>query len=147
MVGAHRLVGAAVDLQAAVEEVGFHQAAAAVGAEAADLAVRHLAGREAGHHAVGEAEGGVHVVDRALGAAATVLRGRQWLLVGKVLGPLLILTVIFDNAIIASGIVAYDPNNISGVKIGVAPIEDFAYSIALALLMPTIWIFLEKRNK
>jgi lycopene cyclase domain-containing protein len=83
----------------------------------------------------------------ALGAAATVLRGRQWLLVGKVLGPLLILTVIFDNAIIASGIVAYDPNNITGVKIGVAPIEDFAYSIALALLMPTIWIFLEKRNK
>lgn len=79
--------------------------------------------------------------------AAIGLRGKEWLKVGMVLGPLLILTAIFDNLIILSGIVAYDPNNISGVKIGVAPIEDFAYSIAVALLMPTIWQFLEKRNK
>jgi lycopene cyclase domain-containing protein len=83
----------------------------------------------------------------ALIVAAFGIRGKQWLLVGKVLGPMLILTAIFDNAIILSGIVAYDPNNISGVKIGVAPIEDFAYTIALALLLPTIWLFLEKRNK
>jgi lycopene cyclase domain-containing protein len=83
----------------------------------------------------------------ALAVASSVLRGKQWLLVGKVLGPMLILTAIFDNAIIATGIVAYDANNISGVKIGVAPIEDFAYTVALALLMPTIWLMFEKRNK
>ncbi len=83
----------------------------------------------------------------ALTVAAIGLRGKEWLKVGKVLGPMLILTAIFDNLIILSGIVAYDPNNISGVKIGVAPIEDFAYTIALSLLMPTIWQFLEKRNK
>jgi lycopene cyclase domain-containing protein len=83
----------------------------------------------------------------ALIVAAIGLRGKEWLKVGKVLGPMLILTAIFDNLIILSGIVAYDPNNISGVKIGVAPIEDFAYTIALSLLMPTIWQFLEKRNK
>ena len=58
-----------MDAQVVVEEVGLHQAAAAVGAEAADLAMGHLAGREAGHHAIGEAEGGVDVVDRAIGAA------------------------------------------------------------------------------
>jgi lycopene cyclase domain-containing protein len=79
--------------------------------------------------------------------AVSVLRGRQWLTVTKVLLPMLLLTTVFDNLIIASGIVAYDPNNISGIKIGVAPIEDFGYTIAAALLMPTIWFFVEKRNK
>ncbi len=80
-------------------------------------------------------------------AALSTLRGRQWLTVAKVLAPMLVLTAIFDNAIIATGIVAYDPSIISGVKIGVAPIEDFGYTVAAALLLPTIWFFLEKRNK
>ena len=75
MVGGHRLVGAAVDMEAAVEEIGFDQAVAAVGAEAADLAMGHLAGREAGHHPIGKTEGGVDVVDRAIATAAT--GGRQ----------------------------------------------------------------------
>ena len=80
-------------------------------------------------------------------AALSTLRGRQWLTVAKVLAPMLVLTAIFDNAIIATGIVAYDPSIISGIKIGVAPIEDFGYTVAAALLLPTIWFFLEKRNK
>lgn len=80
-------------------------------------------------------------------AALSTLRGRQWLTVAKVLAPMLGLTAIFDNVIIATGIVAYDPTIISGVKIGVAPIEDFGYTVAAALLLPTIWFFLEKRSK
>ena len=83
----------------------------------------------------------------SLGAAATVLRGRQWLLVGKVLGPLLILTAIFDNAIIASGIVAYDPSKISGVMIGAVPIEDFAYTIAAVAIVPSVWSAMINRKK
>ena len=39
--------------------------------EGADLAVTHLAGREAGHHTVLEAQGRVDVIDRALSAAAS----------------------------------------------------------------------------
>ena len=80
-------------------------------------------------------------------AALSTLRGHQWLTVAKVLAPMLALTAIFDNVIIATGIVAYDPSIISGIKIGVAPIEDFGYTVAAALLLPTIWFFLEKRNK
>lgn len=49
-----------------------------------------------------------------------------------------VITAIFDNVIIGTGIVAYDENLISGIKIGLAPIEDFAYSIAAPLLIAII---------
>lgn len=52
---------------------------------------------------------------------------------------LLIFTAIFDNVIVALGIVAYDPAKLSGLFIGVVPIEDFAYSVAAVLLLPTLW--------
>jgi lycopene cyclase domain-containing protein len=48
---------------------------------------------------------------------------------------LLVITAVFDNLIIGIGIVAYDPQLISGLKIGLAPIEDFAYSLAAPLLI------------
>jgi lycopene cyclase domain-containing protein len=50
-------------------------------------------------------------------------------------GALLIITAIFDNLIIGTGIVAYDEELISGIKIGLAPIEDFSYSLAGPLLV------------
>jgi lycopene cyclase domain-containing protein len=51
---------------------------------------------------------------------------------------LLIITAVFDNVIIGIGIVAYDPELISGIKIGLAPIEDFAYSLAAPLLISLV---------
>ena len=59
---------------------------------------------------------------------------------------LLALTAVFDNLIIASGIVAYDEQLISGIKIGIAPIEDFAYTIVAALLLPTLWLVLPRKK-
>ena len=50
-------------------------------------------------------------------------------------GVLVIATAIFDNLIVGSGIVAYDENLILGIKIGYAPIEDFAYSLAAPLVI------------
>ena len=61
--------------------------------------------------------------------------------------PMLLLTAIFDNAIIASGIVAYDPTKISGVMLGVAPIEDFAYTIAAVAIVPSVWSAVLNRKK
>jgi len=52
---------------------------------------------------------------------------------------LLVFTAVFDNLIIGAGIVAYDPSKISGIYIGIAPIEDFAYSVAAVLVLPTLW--------
>jgi len=52
---------------------------------------------------------------------------------------MLLLTAVFDNLIIHFGIVAYNPQNISGLYIFKAPIEDFSYTIAACLLVPLLW--------
>lgn len=61
--------------------------------------------------------------------------------------PMLVLTAIFDNAIVASGIVAYDPTKISGVMLGAVPIEDFAYTIAAVAIVPSVWAAVLNRKK
>lgn len=58
---------------------------------------------------------------------------------------MLLITAIFDNVIIATGIVAYDQAKISGIKIGVAPIEDFAYTVVALLVVPTLFNFFRVR--
>lgn len=86
-------------------------------------------------------------VAAALATAIVVLRKAQWLLVAKLALPLLALTAVFDNAIIAFKIVAYDASKISGFMIGLAPIEDFAYAIAVVLLIPTVWKLAGRETK
>lgn len=53
--------------------------------------------------------------------------------------PMLVLTALFDNLIVAAGIVGYDQQKLIGISVGVVPIEDFAYTIVAILLVPTIW--------
>ena len=82
-------------------------------------------------------------------AMATALAGMIALVIGKkrlrfsalfLAGVVLILlTTVFDNLIIYSGIVAYDENLISGVKIWLAPIEDFSYTVFALGLVPAIF--------
>ena len=59
---------------------------------------------------------------------------------------LLLLTAAFDNVIVGTGIVAYDPDRILGLRIGVAPVEDFSYAVVAALAMPAIWVLLGRRR-
>lgn len=87
-----------------------------------------------------------------LGAVAAValvsllLRRRpRWLAVIIGCGILLVLTVVFDNIMIGIGLVGYDRKLISGVFIGIAPIEDFAYAVAAAVLLPSLWALLPAR--
>ncbi|MWV51140.1 lycopene cyclase domain-containing protein [Rathayibacter sp. VKM Ac-2803] len=64
------------------------------------------------------------------------------------LAVLLVMTAVFDNVMIGVGLlVAYDDELISGIRIGVAPIEDFAYAIAAALLLPALWTLLPARRR
>lgn len=56
-----------------------------------------------------------------------------------VLLPMLVITAIFDNLIVASGIVAYDESKLLGIKLLTVPVEDFAYTIVAVLLVPAIW--------
>ena len=68
----------------------------------------------------------------------------RWRALGVGLVVMLILTAIFDNMIIGFGLVAYDPELISGVRIGVAPIEDFAYTVVAMIIVPVLWAWGEK---
>ncbi|MFC0680407.1 lycopene cyclase domain-containing protein [Lysobacter korlensis] len=65
--------------------------------------------------------------------------GIRWRPLAIAAGALLLLTAVFDNVMIAVGLVGYDADRISGLRVGVAPIEDFAYAIAAVLLLPAIW--------
>jgi lycopene cyclase domain-containing protein len=66
---------------------------------------------------------------------------------GLTLGLLLVLTALFDNVMIAVGLVGYDEGLISGAFIGIAPLEDFAYAIAAALMLPSLWLLLGARER
>lgn len=78
--------------------------------------------------------------------AAWRLRGaekRRWLIgVGGAFVILIILTAVFDNIMISAGLVAYDDELTSGIRLGVAPIEDFAYAVAAAVFVPSVWALL-----
>ena len=72
---------------------------------------------------------------------------KHWGLYAITLLPMLLITAIFDNAIIFGKIVAYDETKISGLLIGLAPIEDFAYTVAAVLVVPTVWWALGKQSE
>ena len=83
------------------------------------------------------------------GVAMVVLAraGRRVLLPALVaVGVLVAMTAVFDNVIVGTGIVGYDPDRILGVRIGVAPIEDFAYAIVAALALPALWQLTGRRR-
>ena len=63
------------------------------------------------------------------------------------LAAVLLLTLVFDNVLVGIGIVDYDGSAISGVRLGVAPIEDFAYAIAAAVGLPSLWILLRREHR
>ena len=59
---------------------------------------------------------------------------------------LVLLTAVFDNVIVGTGIVAYDPGRILGLRLGVAPVEDFSYAVVAALALPALWVLLRRRT-
>lgn len=63
------------------------------------------------------------------------------------LAIMLVLTAIFDNIMIGVGLVAYDDTLISGLRIGIAPIEDFAYTVAVCVIVPCVWMLSERRPR
>ncbi|QNE48162.1 lycopene cyclase domain-containing protein [Glaciihabitans sp. INWT7] len=63
------------------------------------------------------------------------------------LGILLLVTAVFDNVMIGIGLVGYDAAKISGAFIGIAPLEDFAYAVAAAVLLPSLWLLLPGRSR
>ena len=72
-------------------------------------------------------------------ALNVLVRKTPWKTVLWTMLSMLLLTLIFDNVIIGLDIVAYDPEKVSGVFLGLAPIEDFAYTVVAVLAVSSIW--------
>jgi lycopene cyclase domain-containing protein len=68
--------------------------------------------------------------------------GRRMAASGIAAAVLIALTAVFDNIMIAVGLFTYPSEQISGVKIGLAPIEDFSYALCAAFLIPALFILL-----
>lgn len=60
---------------------------------------------------------------------------------------LIVLTAIFDNVMIASGLFDYAGHTLNGLHVGLAPIEDFAYPIAAGLLLPGLWLLFTRGRR
>ena len=78
---------------------------------------------------------------------AVILARRRlgWPALGITLAVLLVMTAVFDNVMIGIGLVAYNGALISGAFIGIAPLEDFAYAIAAAVGLPSLWVLLGRK--
>lgn len=52
---------------------------------------------------------------------------------------LLALTAVFDNVMMLAGFFDYGSEQISGLRLGLMPVEDFLYPLAGALLLSGVW--------
>jgi len=52
---------------------------------------------------------------------------------------LIALTAVFDNVMIAAGLFTYPEEHLIGVRIGLAPIEDFMYPLCAGFLVPAVF--------
>jgi lycopene cyclase domain-containing protein len=55
---------------------------------------------------------------------------------------LILLTAVFDNVMIAAGLFTYPTEHLSGMRIGLAPLEDFSYPLCAAFLVPAVFTLL-----
>ncbi|HSD02672.1 MAG TPA: lycopene cyclase domain-containing protein [Gaiellales bacterium] len=60
---------------------------------------------------------------------------------------LVLLTAVFDNLMIAAGLFSYPPEHLSGLRVGLAPLEDFAYPVCAAFLVPAVFTLLPVRSR
>jgi len=75
-----------------------------------------------------------------------IVRKSPWKLIGWALLAMCLVTFIFDNVIVGLGIVDYDLTKISGVLLGLVPIEDFAYTIVSVLAVSSIWHLMTRKK-
>ncbi|MBT2585157.1 prenyltransferase [Arthrobacter sp. ISL-95] len=70
---------------------------------------------------------------------------KHWKAVGLAFAALAVLTAVFDSVMIGMELFHYDASHILGLKIALAPIEDFAYPLAGAVALPGLWMWLTRK--
>ena len=89
---------------------------------------------------------GVLVALMAARTLPALERRRRWIATGVAAVTLFALTGVFDSVMIAAGLFGYAEGTRFGPTIGLAPIEDFAYSIVAVLLVPAVWTLVRRRS-
>lgn len=69
-----------------------------------------------------------------------------WGAVAAAGAALLVLTAVFDTLMIGAGLFTYEAGLVSGVRVGLAPVEDFAYPLAVVIALPALWALLTRRQ-
>ena len=85
---------------------------------------------------------GISLIVFAIGAVHARRRhaGRRYFSSwGAATVALLFLTGVFDNVMMAAGFFDYGTEQISGLRLGLMPVEDFLYPVAGALLLCGVW--------
>ncbi|NEN06054.1 lycopene cyclase domain-containing protein [Diaminobutyricibacter tongyongensis] len=59
---------------------------------------------------------------------------------------LIALTVVFDNLMIAAGLMRYASPEVSGPAIGLMPALDLAYPVAAVILLPALWLLFRRKG-
>jgi lycopene cyclase domain-containing protein len=59
---------------------------------------------------------------------------------------LVVLTIVFDNVMIAAGLMRYAGQDVSGPAIGLMPALDLAYPLAAVILLPALWLLFRRRG-
>lgn len=71
--------------------------------------------------------------------------GRRMLVSALSAVILFALTAVFDNVMIAAGLFTYPEEHLIGVRVGLAPLEDFAYPLSAAYLLPAVATLLARK--
>lgn len=90
------------------------------------------------------------VIVTALVTLATVRRPRfRERMTSSALTALVLLglTLVFDNLMIAVDLFSYPAEHLSGLKLGLAPLEDFAYPLCAAFLIPALYTLFSPRTR
>jgi len=85
------------------------------------------------------------VVAGALVVALVVARVRRlgprwWAATAVAAVVLMVLTVVFDSLMIAADLFRYDDAALLGVRVWLTPVEDLAWPVVAALLLPALWV-------
>jgi lycopene cyclase domain-containing protein len=83
----------------------------------------------------------------AVAAVATWRLGlgrRWWAATAATTTVLVVLTIVFDNVMIAADLFRYNEDLLTGWQVGLAPVEDLAWPVAAGLLLPSVGALLSR---
>ncbi|WP_127130281.1 lycopene cyclase domain-containing protein [Georgenia sp. SYP-B2076] len=84
----------------------------------------------------------------ALAGGRVARPGRRWWVASAVVAAgLLVLTVVFDSLMVAADLFRYEAAALTGLRVGLAPVEDLAWPLAAAAALPALWELLGAREK